>query len=170
MSTPKVIVRKGDPGIVKTAIGPRPPTPIEPQQDLLVPQPIVAKGSPPPRTEEPPSAQSAFTRRGGRVRRGRKTQRRSRRHRGGGVLSVIQDGPVWRIKETAPDGQAAVSPRTFASFEEAATMSKSLKTIKGMTPDQPERRAIARAADALSRVTKTETSLGGTRRRRRRHH
>lgn len=98
-----------------------------------------------------------------------KTRRHSRRHRGGGVLSVVQDGPVWRIKEVLEDGRSAMSPRTFASAEEATRMMKSLRTIQEMTPNQDERIGIARAADALSRVAKTEKSIGGKRRRRRHH-
>lgn len=167
MPNGKIVSRPGGSGVVETAMGMRPgtPSPMMTPSGMVVLRPgaagagasVIASGVERPGTPRPKTVG------------GRKTRRKTRRHRGGGSLTVIQDGSVWRIKETMSDGQSAVSPRTFSSFEDAAQMAKSLKTIKGITPDQPERQAIARAADALSRVTKTEKSLGGKRRRRRHH-
>lgn len=122
----------------------------------------VAKGSPPPRVEEPPNAPSAFTRRGGRSRRhrrGRKT--RHRRHRGGGQLSVVQKGDRWYIRETSAPGDFEDSEKNWATKEEAEAMVASLQKIKNITPDQEERKAIAVAASGLANMKKR----GG-----RRHH
>jgi hypothetical protein len=161
MSEPPVIVRKGANGVVKTAVGDRPPTPVPDMEELLKPSAVVAKGSPPPRVNEPPNAPSAFTRRGGRQRR-----RKTRRHRGGGKMTVVQDGAVWRIKENAPDGTTATSEQSWSSAEDAMQIASTIKTIKDLTPDQEERRAIAKTGKALSNM-----KTGGKKsRRRRRHH
>jgi len=165
MSDPKLIVRAGAPGIVKTAIGERPATPIPTQGILIKPGAIVAKGSPPRRVDEPLNASSAFSRRGGRRHRsGRKTRRR---HRGGGLLSVVQDGPVWRIKEDVGGSggeqvkDSAVSEESWPTAKGAMDMATLLKGIKRSAPTQEGRYDIVDAGKTLVTMKKS----GGRRRR-----
>lgn len=111
----------------------------------------VAKGTPPPRVEQPPNASSAFVRVGGRTRRRRRGGRKTRRHRGGGQMSVVQKGDRWYIRETT-GSVSEDSEKNWATKEEAETMVRSLQTIKDMTPNQDERKAIAVAASGLANM------------------
>lgn len=100
---------------------------------------------------------------------GRKTRRRHRRHRGGGLLTVVQDGDVWRIRES--DGSfTADSEQTFASADEAMKMVSTLKTIKRATPVQEERYDIVRAGNTLVTMKKRGGKRKSKSQRRRRHH
>lgn len=158
MSDPKVLVRKGESGVVNTAMGPRSPTPVPDYQPLLNPSAELGVKRP-PRMEEPKTAPSAFkpvgkTEKGGRRRRhrgGRKTRRRHRRHRGGGEMSVVQKGDRWYIRETT-GSVSEDSEKNWATKEEAEAMVRSLQKIKDATPDQEERKAIAVAASGLANM------------------
>ncbi len=93
--------------------------------------------------------------------------RGTRRQRAGGVGSVVQDGAVWRVKETLEDGSEHFSDLSWSTRTEAQQHLDAVNAIRSMTPNQQERRDVGAAVGVLARLKR-----GGrkTRRPRRRHH